>query len=803
MNQALRPRWRKILADLWNNKIRTLLIVACIATGTFAVGLVTSAYIIMSSDVDADYRSVKPHAIVIYSQPFNDDMVQTMQNTQHIAEAEGRSAVSVRVAVNAQQKLPITVIAIPEPNKIKLDLLRPIQPAAIPPLADQEIFLERSSLGGLKVQPGDSINLELRGGRIRQVKVAAIVNDLTATPYPFTGQLTAYTNRKTLIWLGGISDYNQLYLRTTDDIRTKAETNQIAEDIGAKMEKSGLEVYKTLANEPGKHYASDFLSAMGILLGSMGALAVLLSGFLSANIITALLSQHIRQIGIMKSIGASSAQLIIMYIVLVLCFGVMALAIALPLSAIAAYKLSATLAGFLNFNLSGFRIPFISILLQVIVSLAVPVGAALVPVLSSTRITIRSAINNIGTGNQKSAGSQWIDRLIERVRSLPRPLLLSLRNVFRRKGRLALTLGTLILGGSIFIAVFNLRTSLNIASTESMGYFLSNVNVFFSRAYRIEQIEALLNDVPGVIDIEGWAASEGRFLSADEETSEEIIISAPPAGSQLIRPVITEGRWLVPEDQNAIVVSNHLIKKRPDLKVGDEVVIKTNGKKSTWRVVGICTIAGQIPIPLIYTNKEYLEKLQDAVNMVSEFHITTTPQDGATQKLVAQIIEAKLNQQKLQVSKITTGQETSNRLLVLINLLVVMLLTMAVLIAAVGGLGLTSMMSQNVFERTREIGIMRAIGAGDLSIQQIVIAEGAVIGILSWFFALFLALPISLVLEQAMGDPVIGAALPVVAFSLDGPLFWLIGVLLLSTIASYLPARNASRLTIREVLAYE
>ena len=126
---------------------------------------------------------------------------------------------------------------------------------------------------------------------------------------------------------------------------------------------------------------------------------------------------------------------------------------------------------------------------------------------------------------------------------------------------------------------------------------------------------------------------------------------------------------------------------------------------------------------------------------------------------------------------------------------------MAILTALVGSIGLTGTMGMNVLERTREIGVMRAIGAVDSEIIKSVIIEGAFIGLISWFFGALLSIPITYVLLDILAVA-FNAPIPA-KFAPDGFVIWLVVVLVLSVLASILPARSAARLTIREVLAYE
>jgi len=127
---------------------------------------------------------------------------------------------------------------------------------------------------------------------------------------------------------------------------------------------------------------------------------------------------------------------------------------------------------------------------------------------------------------------------------------------------------------------------------------------------------------------------------------------------------------------------------------------------------------------------------------------------------------------------------------------------MAILIACVGGLGLMGTMSINVMERTREIGVMRAIGAADLDIQLIVIVEGLAVGLASWVFAILLSIPITTLLDYGVGVSIFQAPLSVI-FNWTGSLAWLLGMLLIATLASAIPAWRASRVTVRDALVYE
>ncbi len=795
------PRWRKVIKDLLGNKTRTLMVMMTIAVGVFAVGFVSSSFIMILNDMDADYQSANPHGGTIYTDPFNEDFLQPLMRVPGVGQVEGRNAVGANILAAGGKKIAISITSIPPLETMQIDLIRPNTPGGALKLGKHEIFIERSALVGFPVKEGDTIRVELASGQVRELRVANIVRDVTSAPFVFTSQVAGYVTPETLLWLGGSQDFTRLYLTVADDQKNEEHVKAVAEQVADKIKKSGREVYFTLVYRPGRHFASDITLALGAMMEFLGGLAVLLSGFLVVNTINALLGQHIRQIGVMKAIGAEGKQLIGMYIALIVCFGILALIVAVPLAAVLAYATAGGIASYLNFNPGPFRLPAVTLVLQVAVAIIVPVAAALAPVLKGTRITIREAISSYGLGKGRF-GKNLFDRVLEKIRGLPRPLLISLRNTFRRKARLFLTLSTLTLAGAIFIAVFNLRAAMSEAISETFGYILSDVNVSLGSAYRMQKVDPIARSVSGVADVEGWGVASAEVLTADKKTSTQVVIFAPPAKSTLIDPTLTSGRWLLPGDENAIVIGNHLLAVRPELKAGDVVQMTIEGKETSWRIVGTYRMAGNVVPPIVYANYEYLSKIRGTIGQISELRVVTSQHDIATQKRVSDQLQALFDRAGIQVSQIQMGAQLISQNTSQTDILVYFLLVMAGLIALVGGLGLMSTMSMNVIERTREIGVMRAIGASDGAILQLVIVEGMLIGSISWVLGALLAVPIGYLLNNVVGIAFLQSPLRYV-FSMDGFLVWLAGVLVLSALASALPARNASRLTIREVLAYE
>jgi len=810
----MRPRWRKVFHDLIGNLSRTALVVTSISVGVFSIGVIIGAYVIISHDMSASYAANNPMNVELRSTPFGDNLVTTVQNMSGVKDAEGRMVFTMRVRIpGASNWVTLNIVAISDFAKMKINLLRPISGVDRP--GKDQVLLERKALGDLNVSVGDTLEFELDNGTIKSMPVVGIVQDPSTGAGDFLAQPFAYITTGTLSYLGQPDLFNRLYATLTEGQNDNAHLRQMAANIQDKVEKNGVTVLRARSSKTNEHpMASTVQAVLGILL-ALGILILFLSSSLIANTLSALLNQHLRHIGVMKLVGGRRNQIFTMYIVLILAFGVISLLIAVPLGGQGAYALSAFIASKINFNLLGYRIVPLAFAIQIVVGLAVPLLAGLLPVLNGSRITVLRALSGEMLGDEKKPdlGGPHRESLLERIQlgvthrlsrrgiHIPRPLLISLRNTFRRKGRLALTLFTLTMGGAIFIAVFNVRVTLHDYINQIGNYFLADVTLDFDRLYRLHEVENAAMMVPGVVSVEGWAYVSADVLYPDGTAADNITILAPPANSKLVSPILMAGRWLQPGDRKAITVSGGILSKFPDLKPGQTLRLKINGDEDDWTVVGIFQFVNQQGI-IAYSTYEYVSQLIQTTNHSFTYRIVTGRHDPAYQQMMAERLDKYFRDQGFHVSQARTGQSTLKTASESLDILVTFLLIMALLTALVGSIGLTGTMGMNVLERTREIGVMRSIGAVDREIMRTVIVEGMVIGGISWLLGALLSFPITYLLSSIISSAIFHSQISV-HFTFSGFLIWLLVVLALSAVASTLPARNAARLTIREVLAYE
>ncbi|MBN1428026.1 MAG: FtsX-like permease family protein [Anaerolineae bacterium] len=790
-------RWYKIINDLWNNKARTILVVMAIAIGVFAFGGVMASGEVMLRNMNEQWQASSPASISFSLPEFDMALVNSVRQLDSVREAEGRTDIYLKLVTADGQKKNIEVTSFRDYDDIRVGRLYPRE-GAYPP-GRHEILLEHTSAEFLGLETGDAITLETADGKQYTLTLAGTVHDYNVAPPALYPYFYGYISTGTLRWLGYSGRFTSLTIATDPAITDIDEINSLAFGIREHLQANGYPVYSTYIQQPDKHWGASITEGIVAILGVISVLSLGLSGFLVVSTITSLLMQQQRQIGIMKAVGGTRRQITALYLSMAAVFGVLALVIALPAGAAMAYGFVQLIAAYLNFNVQVFYIPPQVLVMEVFAALIVPLIAALFPVLGGTRVTVRETFSDYGISQTSKPG--FVDRWLAKIRGLPRPTLLSLGNTFRRKGRLLLTLGTLTIAGATFISVINARASMMNELQVVLDLFQYDVGVDLDNAYYFQQLKVAAKEVPGVTYIEGWAFGRVQRLHEQNEEGPTFTIIAPPADSPFLEPTMLEGRWLQPGDRNAMVIASTLLKIEPDIQVGDIIETKIDGVLHKWEIVGIVKSFGNGG-DFAYVSYDYYSQIQNTTGLAYSLYLSTDQHDLAYQKQVAEALEKSFDKRGIGVSQVQTMGEVIQANTSQIDFLVFFLVLLSGLIGIVGGLGLTGTMSLNVMERTREIGVMRAIGAQNGSLRSIVVTEGLVIGVISWLLSMALSIPLSMVMAYGVGIAVFQTPMTA-SFSPAGVVAWLAIIVVISTIASLLPARRAARISIREALAYE
>ena len=798
-NNHLKPRWHKVLIDFWENKARLALVIASILVGVYAIGLIRVTSTILPENLQATYQNSVPANITIITNEFDQNLINVISRIDGVALTEGRKTVSVRARVAGEERWEnLNLIAIDDLEKQELKEL-PLQEGAFPS-KEGDLLILAEALNDFNVEPGSQLEIQLQDDTMRTVSVTGIVKDYTAGVENTMNRRIAFINGDDLPYFHSTAAMNTLYVSVTGDSNDLKHVQEVAKDVRGKVEDTGRIIYSQRIQTSDQHPYGNYIKAVSVILNFVGVLIVILGSFLVINTMNAIISEHTRQIGVMKLIGAQSRDIVKMYTVLVLLFGLVAFVIGVPTSSYSAYLLSDRIATVLNGKmLTTNRFPIVpsAIFIQAAIAFLVPVLASILPILQGAKTSVQQALHSnlieIKTENSR------MDRLVDKVKDINGLLLLAMRNTFRRKNRLALTLITLSLGGSIFIGVFNVKAMLDEHINALANYCSADVFLTFDRTYPVDEIIPIAEQIEGVTYVEGWKTLTAILETEDQ--SQQVTIEAPPDNSQLLGALVQTGRWVKPEEDHTIVVNENFYQNFPDLKPGDSIILNVGGRDETFTVVGIYNFTG-LSDKRAYINYTTATELTASWSKTNSFRLVT--EDHSLNSILAMedLVNETFRERGYDVNSVTSLQVIINESGEKINLVIAILMILAILTGLVGSIGLSGTLSLNVLERTSEIGILRAIGAPDKAVSKLVIYEGLFTGLVSYVIGALVSFPVSIVLGNMVNQAIFKSE-AILTINPVGFLIWFVIVILMSIVASLIPARNATRLTIREVLAYE
>lgn len=794
----LRTRWHKVLVDLWRNRARTLIVAVAIAVGVYAIGVVLNIGALLVREYRGDQDGALLASAIVHTLPFDDDLADRIAEIPGIAAAEGRQVVRTQFYGDDTTPRDLVLVAVPDFLEMEVDVVTPLE--GVWPPGKREVILERLALDYLGVEVGDTISVELDNGAEKQLEVVGTAHNPQKLSPDILNTTSGYITLETMGTLGRPEAYTELRLRVAERPGDKEHINAVVDEVEAHLEATGRPQFgRKVVTES---HADPFIDTIVLILSSFGFVILLLSGFLVVNAISALITQQVSQIGVMKLIGARRWQIMSLYIVTVVVYGLIAIILGVPLAILTSRLLMELLVeGLLNVVPESYAVPLNLIALQAAIGLLLPLMAGLVPVVRGTHITTHRALNDVGM-DTGAYGQGWIERAlnsVQRVFSFRRPILLALRNTLRHRGRLVQTLLVLIVGTALFISVLSVRASVDATVEAFMRFHRYDVSVELDRPFRMARLEQLARQVPGVVSVEGWSIGAATRMRPDDSESERMRVFALPANSSFMAPRPSDGRWLG-SGRNELVINSDVLDTELDLRIGDAVVLEIGGREAEWLVVGI--VPTESRGPSIYMNHEDYAYLTRTPGQATHLQVVTDQHDAASQEEVEERLFEHLEEAGIAVSDTETTQMMRSENKLMFTIVVSFLILMALLLAAVGGLGLTTTMGINILERVREIGVLRAIGASNVSVRRIVLVEGIIMAILSWTVGLLLSWPISTFMSEQLGLALIKVPLNF-QYSIGAAVAWFFVLQAVAVIASLGPARSAVRLTIREVLAYE
>jgi putative ABC transport system permease protein len=776
------------------------MVVLSIAVGVMAVGMVISANSLVLGQMRASHQANSPsHGWLYLSGVVDDATINSLKSVPGLDEIEGFADVGIRWKTSLDDEWQDgRIISIEDFENQKFDQITlkegdwPVNKL----LGVEEVLIDSFGAPGI----GSTIYMEINE-RPRPFTINGITRNPFEFPLPFAQDAAFYVNTKTLQELAGFR--GSTILRFTVQDYSEENVQAVADRIDDKLQKIGVSVGYVQVLHPEDHFLQDMINGVGMVLTVMAVGSLGLSALLVINTINALIAQQITQIGIMKSIGGQRRQILVLYLTGVFIYGVLALIIAVPLGALGGSALSQWMLYLLNVAARPYEVLPHVLLIQIGVGVLTPLLAGLYPIIQGVSIPTARAISQTGIGSGRY-GTRLIDRVISKIRSIPRMAALSLRNTFRRPGRVVLTLATLTIAGAFFIMIFSTQNSFIKTIDKIFAGFGYEVQVIFNQPQRMDEVIPLIESRPNVANAEMWVfrTAETRVPGATGPGSAyEVFMRGVPSESPIFKPELTAGRMLLPEDQRALLLNQKLAGKM-GVGVGDEIIIDLpNIGDTRWTVVGLVFDLNGRDQNTAFANIDTLNRALHNVGKGSVIMVQATRQDLALHQAVEKDLIDYFEAEGMEIGYTALAIEDREQASAQFGVLIQVLLVMTVLMAVVGSIGLSGTLSINVIERRREIGVMRAVGASSRDVGFVFTGEGLMLGLVSWLLAVPLGMAASPTFVKMLGDVI---DFPAEYYpGTDGILFWLGIVTVLSIIASWVPARRATRISVRESLAYE
>ncbi len=494
---------QKMWRDLGEQRSRGLLVVLAIALGIAGFTAVLASYAILTRELDAGYLASSPASAIFYTDAVDDALLASIEAQGGVSHAEARRKIAGRIRSGlAQRNLQwrnLQLFVVKDYGQIALGKITR-QEGTWPPAAG-EILIERDAFQVLKGNIGDQVLVKTASGNERELRVVGSVHDVGQAQARMENIVYGYITLDTLALLGEEPYLDQIQILVAENAFDEQHVRAVARKVEAFLAESGHPARRVEVPKPGRHPHADLMGMLLLAKAAFGIFVLALSSILVINLLSALMAAQIRQVALMKTLGGSRRQIAAIYFGQVLLLSLAALALGLPTGIWGSHLLCRYQAAFLNFDLESLAIPAWVYLLVALVGISIPLLAAAWPVYKGCSVPVLRALSNYGTSSN-TFGIGRFDRLLAGLSGPARPILLAVRNGFRRRSRLFLTLLTLTFAGLFFLTGLNVRASLIQTLDHLFASKKYDLTIALSERVECGRVEEALRSAPLILATE-------------------------------------------------------------------------------------------------------------------------------------------------------------------------------------------------------------------------------------------------------------------------------------------------------------
>lgn len=794
----------KLLRDFRASLGRSVTLILVLALGTTVFSASFGAYGVLSREIRQAYVETVPASATLEVPGVSREVVERVQTRADIAAATRRGTLHARFRTAPDQAWGNALVFVADDfTQLPMANLRH-QRGASSPGADT-VLIERSALPLLGGDVGESFELSLPGGNTQVVSISGVVHEAALAPANTHASLYLYASPELARALGAATVFDELRIvvaEGADDARSIEHTVQA---LARWLAEQGLgQVHEVRIPPPGRHPHQSQMTAVLVLLVIFAGLVFIMSVLLAAAMLTSLLARQVREIGVLKTLGATRAMLTRGYLTAMALLAVVSVSLAWLPARLGTRAWSRAVAQLLNFDLKDVAVPVWIDVVTLGAALVIPLAAALPSILRATRVSVISTLRDFGINDSRNLESSgfW-----ERISRIPRvsnwALVYALRNVVRLRRKLALSVALFAVSGSVAIAAVSVADAWQAWSTRLHAEQVYDLEVTLTDSEHLADARQRLLRLPSVVAVEPWLVAPTAFVipgqvpvrrTYPDDAHGAFTLVAPPPDTSMLGVTVTAGDWLKPDESDGLVL-NQTVPGQAAIPVGARVTLALEGETLGFRVVGKIEQVGVGATA--YVNAATLGRVHAAGSLAGHLRVrANTPQ--AVASLVSEVEDA-LSDGPARVSEVMTLGVYENAMVAHFDILVRALFALAALTAVVGTLGLGSTVAVNVLERTRELGVIRAMGATADDARRLVLTEGLLVGGISLLLAVAMGVALAWGLGSVIGRMSFALPLPLTpsVAAIGG---WSLTVVFLAAVASVLPARRAAQITVREAV---